>query len=266
MWTRHRGQVARPVMRPTGGRCQDRLVSYYKRDLARVHHLGFAFHADLCAPGILGLLEPILSRRGLVVELGCGSGLLTRYLIDAGHRVLATDASPAMLDLARQHVPEAEIEQLVLPDDRIPDADAIVSIGHVLNYLPSEVALERALADVGRAVRAGGLFALDLCDLRWGAERRGAPAAGWASEDWALVTEFSVPAADRFVRQMAIFTRNEDGSWRRDDERHDNVLVDTSRIPALFAEHGIEAVVGDSFGDETLPTGLRVVIGSRWTA
>ena len=28
---------------------------YYRDDLALVHHLGFGFHADMCAPGILRL-------------------------------------------------------------------------------------------------------------------------------------------------------------------------------------------------------------------
>jgi len=69
---------------------------YYRDDLALVHHRGFGFHADMCAPGIVALLGPVRDRRGLVVELGCGSGLLTRHLLDAGHRVVATDASPAM--------------------------------------------------------------------------------------------------------------------------------------------------------------------------
>ena len=110
---------------------------YYRADLALVHHLGFGFHADDCAPGILELLAPVRERDGLVVELGCGSGLLTRFLVDAGHRVVATDASPAMLDLARAYATGAqEIRELVLPDDSIPQADAIVSIGHVLSYLP----------------------------------------------------------------------------------------------------------------------------------
>ncbi len=84
---------------------QDVAVTYYRKDLARVQHLGFGFHAHLCAPGILKLLEPRLREQGLVVELGNGSGLLTRYLVDAGHRVIATDASPAMLDLASRYVP-----------------------------------------------------------------------------------------------------------------------------------------------------------------
>jgi len=51
---------------------------YYRSDLALVHHRGFAFHGDLCAPGILELLEPVLASDGLVLEVGCGSGLLTR--------------------------------------------------------------------------------------------------------------------------------------------------------------------------------------------
>src|SRR5215216_6752506 len=70
---------------------------YFRRNLARTHHLGFGFHAEECALGVLRLLEPVLAHSGLVVELGCGSGLLTRHLIDAGHRVVATDASPDML-------------------------------------------------------------------------------------------------------------------------------------------------------------------------
>jgi SAM-dependent methyltransferase len=135
---------------------------YYRADLALVHHLGFGFHADDCAPGVLELLAPVRERDGLVVELGCGSGLLTRYLVDAGHRVIATDASPAMLDLARAYATGAqEIRELVLPDDSIPQADAIVSIGHVLSYLPDPEAIDRALVAIAEALRPGGLLAID---------------------------------------------------------------------------------------------------------
>lgn len=237
---------------------------YYRRDLALVHHRGFAFHADETAPGIVRLLEPVRKRDGVVVELGCGSGLLTTHLVGAGHRVIATDASPAMLELARATVGAgAETRLLALPDQSIPAADAIVSVGHVLNYLADEAAIERALGAIADALRPGGVLAIDLCDLEYGAARRDVATRGWVSDDWALVTAFSTPSPDRFIRQMAIFSRNDDGSWRRDDERHDNVLVDTSRVPALLAEHGVEAIVGRSFGEEELPVGLRTIIGER---
>ncbi|HEY7692308.1 MAG TPA: class I SAM-dependent methyltransferase [Gaiellaceae bacterium] len=241
-----------------------RVDPYYRPDLALVHHLGFGFHADACAPGILTLLEPVRARHGLVLELGCGSGLLTRYLVDAGHRVLATDASPAMLELARETAPGAEeIRLLALTDDDLPECDAVVSVGHVLNYLSDEAALDRGLLAAGRALRPDGLLALDLCDLRWGQARLGAANYSRVENEWAIVTRFDLPSPNRFVRHIVTFLRNDDGTWRRDDERHENVLVDTSRVPALLSTVGVTAEVRASFGDEQLPEGLVVVSGRR---
>ena len=237
---------------------------YYRRDLALVHHLGFGFHADGVAPGILAILEPVRERGGLVLELGCGSGLLTKYLVDAGHRVLATDASPAMLDLAREHAPGVEdVRLLVMPDDPLPEVDAVVSVGHPVSYLDTKDAIERAMVAIADAVQPGGVFAFDVCDLEWGTARQGLTNQGRVGDDWAIVTELSMPSPDRYVRQMATFLRNEDGTWRRDDERHDNALIDTSEIPALLEPRGVEVEVRDSFGDEQLPVGLKAVVGRR---
>jgi SAM-dependent methyltransferase len=237
---------------------------YYRPDLALIHHLGFGHHADLCAPGLLALLEPVRQRDGTVLELGCGSGLLTRYLVDAGLRVIATDASLAMLELARDHLHDgAELRRLVLPDDPIPAVDAVVSVGHVLSYLPTEAAIDRALTAAAGALRPGGLLALDLCDLAWAEARTEAPPYVQRHDDWALMTEYSIPSPDRFVRDMTTFIRNPDGSWRRDDERHVNVLIDTAGIPKVLARHGVEATIAPAFGTETLPAGLIAVIGRR---
>ncbi len=248
------------------GDMDSRGAPYYRQDLALVHHLGFGFHADLVAPGILGLLEPIRESNGLVVELGCGSGLLTRHLTDAGHRVMATDASPAMLALAHETAPDVDrFAQLVLPDDAIPACDAIVSVGHPFSYLPDEESIDRAFVAAAEALRPGGVLAVDICDLEWGQTRQDAPNLGRVGDDWAIITEFTMPSPARFVRQMAVFLRNPDGSWRRDDERHDNVLIDTTRLPGLLADHQVDATVATSFGTETLPVGLRAVIGHRHT-
>ena len=135
----------------------------------------------------------------------------------------------------------------------------------MLSYLPDEDAVWRGLSRLAQAVKPGGVVALDICDLEWGRARQGAPTQGWVTGDWALITQFSVPTAERFIRQMAVFTRNDDGSWRHDDERHENVLIDTSAIPEVLARNGIEATVRNSFGGEELPPGLRTVIGTRPT-
>jgi SAM-dependent methyltransferase len=237
----------------------------YRHDLALVHHRGFGAHAASCAPGIVNFLAPVRARQGLVLELGCGTGLLTRYLIAAGHRVIATDAAPAMLDIARDLVGESaqEVRELALPDDPMPRVDAIVAIGHPLNYLPDAEAVNRALIAMAAALRPGGLLAFDICDLEWGRARGDTPNFASAGPDWAIITEFSVPAADRFIRDIITFLPNPDGSWRRDSEHHENVLIDTTQIPALLREHGIQAIAGPSFGSETNPPGLRVITGRK---
>jgi hypothetical protein len=82
-------------------------------------------------------------------------------------------------------------------------------------------------------------------------------------EDWAIITQFSIPATNRFVRDMTTFVRNVDGSWRRDEEHHENVLIDTAAVPELLARHGVDAEVRSSFGTKELPAGLRAVIGLK---
>ena len=235
---------------------------YYRSDLARIHHEGFAFHAERVAPGILNVLEPTLERGGLVLELGCGSGLLTKHLVDAGHRVLATDASPAMVELARRTVPTVAVEVLRLPDDPLPTADAIVSVGHPLSYLDSEADIDRSLAAMANALENPGVLAFDICDLEWGAHRRGQPPRVWFGDDWVLTTRVSVVGERIFRREMTTFVR-EGELWRRDDETHDNVLIDTGRLPELLARVGVDAEVRQAFGEEELPAGLVAVIGRR---
>jgi SAM-dependent methyltransferase len=240
-------------------------VPYFRPDLARIHHEGFGFHADAVAPGVLAILEPVRVRGGTVLEIGCGSGLLTRYLVDAGHRVIATDASPAMVDLARSYAPGADaVQVLALPHDAVPPADAIVSVGHALSYLDSEADLHASLGALAAALRPGGTLAFDLCDLRWGEVRVGRPPQVWSENDWLLVTRTSVPTPDLFRRDMTMFVRN-DGTdtWRRTEERHDNVLVDTTTIPPLLARHGVDAEVRPAFGDEELLDGLVAIVGTR---
>jgi SAM-dependent methyltransferase len=232
-----------------------------------VHHKGFGFHAAACAPGILDFLAPVRAKQGLVLELGCGTGLLTQELIAAGHQVIATDASAGMLEIARDFLGEAgqalDLRLLTLPDDPLPSADAIVAIGHPLNYLPSANAIDQALVAIAKALRPGGLVALDLCDLEWGTARRDSPNYSDVGQDWAIITRFSMPRPELFVRDITTFVPGADGSWRRDDEHHVNVLIDTARVPALMREHGVHVEVRTSFGTETLPTGLRAIVGHR---
>ena len=237
-------------------------MEYYQHDLALIHARGFGQYADRCAPGILDHLAPV--RGGLVLELGCGAGAMTRHLLAAGHRVIATDASAAMVELARAALgADVDVRQLVLPDDPLPAADAIVSVGHVISYLPDAPAVDRALVAMAGALRPGGVLAFDVCDLELGRIRAGEDPIGRTGPDWAVIAEFSAPAPDRVVRGITTFVPDGAGAWRRGRERHEYVLVDTSLIPVLLASCGVTATVTSAFGTAELPPGLRAVTGVR---
>jgi SAM-dependent methyltransferase len=101
-----------------------------------------------------------------VLELGCGTGEDARHLAAQGIRVTATDASPAMLEHAReknQHTPLAEFHLLdlnYLPDnDFIGPYDGAFSNFGVLNCLEDWHPLAEWLA---ARIRPGGVVALSI--------------------------------------------------------------------------------------------------------
>jgi len=102
-----------------------------------------------------------------------------------------------------------------------------------------------------------------ICDLEFGRARAGEQNVGRAGPDWAAITVFSRPAPEVFVRDVTTFVPDGAGAWRRGSEHHENVLVDTSLIPALLAGHGVTATVGSAFGAAELPPGMRAVTGFR---
>lgn len=236
--------------------------AYYQPDLAWVHHSGYSQHVAATGPGILRLLgEAGLGAGASVLDVGCGSGLLARELLGAGYAVRGVDASPAMIALARVYAPAATFEVVRLPNE-LPAVDAVVSTGHVLNYLDTREDIARALADLARALRPRGLLAIDLMTERFCEARDLREVHARVEDDWAIVTRFSRPAPFRFDRAITVFRRVSE-HWRRSDEQHRNVTFEADDALAILRSHGVDARLRTAFGNETLPTGLVVLAGVR---
>jgi SAM-dependent methyltransferase len=100
--------------------------SYYKSDLAWVHHVGYSHHVEQTEPGVVALLrERGLAPGASVLDIGCGSGLLARQLRAAGYAVRGVDASPAMIELARDYEPGAKFDVVRLPTGLHPGDTAL---------------------------------------------------------------------------------------------------------------------------------------------
>lgn len=137
---------------------------YYKEDLAFIHDAGFSEWAIKSAPGILEVLKQNGVREGLVVDLGCGSGLWARELAKANYGVLGIDISEAMIAIARKRVPDAEFRVASLFTADIPACNAVTSISECLNYtfVSRTERLARLFRRIYKALTPGGVFVFDI--------------------------------------------------------------------------------------------------------
>jgi SAM-dependent methyltransferase len=96
---------------------------------------------------------------GRVLDVACGTGVLTKALADAGANVIGIDASKGYLEGARRHRshPSIAYEQGDIRHMRFDDAtfDAAVST-LALDVLPE---IERVVAEMRRVTRPGGVVA-----------------------------------------------------------------------------------------------------------
>ena len=104
-----------------------------------------------------------LSRNSMILDAGCGAGIVTRGLAKRGHIVIGTDYSYDMLEKAtsvcntdrdlRVKFSQVDVESLPFKDASF---DMVVCLG-VVTYLESE---ERALHELSRLLRPGGVLIL----------------------------------------------------------------------------------------------------------
>ncbi|EON25544.1 methyltransferase type 11 [Nocardioides sp. CF8] len=93
----------------------------------------------------------------IVLELGAGTGKLTRQLVDQGHAVFATEKDPAMLAVLREQVPEVSAK--VADAEQIPANDRSVDVvvaAQAFHWFDHDL----AVPEMARVLRPGGHVAL----------------------------------------------------------------------------------------------------------
>jgi ubiquinone/menaquinone biosynthesis C-methylase UbiE len=112
------------------------------------------------------VLEMLDGLGGRALDIGCGPALMEEALLERGFEVWGVDASPRMIDFARErmaghrmaarcHLSMGDAERLGFAEGFF---DAIVSMG-VLEYLPS---YDGMIAEMHRLLRRGGVAVLTV--------------------------------------------------------------------------------------------------------
>lgn len=137
-------------------------------------------HLDLYNDGynlLLGLLE---RKDASVLDLACGPGNITRYLLNKmpGLKVFGIDLAPAMIELAEKNNPEArfaimDIGAIASLEERF---DAIIC-GFGLPYLNKEAAIQ-LIEDAAALLHPGGLLYLSTMEDDYARSGPEAPSFG----------------------------------------------------------------------------------------
>ncbi len=103
------------------------------------------------------LIPPAERPGAVLVDLGCGAGLLAPHLTGKGYRHLGADLVASALDQAAAH----GVEVLCADVTRLPLADGcadVVCAGELFEHVPDRAA---AVAEACRVLRPGGLLVAD---------------------------------------------------------------------------------------------------------
>ncbi len=133
-----------------------------------------ALTADVEYAAVAKTICSLLTRagidRGLLLDLGCGTGTLSVLLSEAGYEVVGVDRSPDMLSVAQGKALAAGQNILLLCQDMqsldlYGTVDAAVCTLDALNHLPSRAAVEAVLRRVALFLNPNGVFIFDTNTL-----------------------------------------------------------------------------------------------------
>jgi ubiquinone/menaquinone biosynthesis C-methylase UbiE len=114
--------------------------------------------------GIARIRDAFVASLGLrpgdnVLEVGCGTGAVTKRLLATGAQVTAIDRSADMLDAARRRAPGADYRECDVTSAELGGGYDCVVLAFVLHELPTEKR-RTLLPAAARTLRAGGRVAV----------------------------------------------------------------------------------------------------------
>ena len=236
----------------------------YQDDLAYVHDTGFGGFAQNSAPNLLSLFRKSGINNGLVVDLGCGSGIWATALAEAGYQVVGVDQSSAMIEIAQQRVPEATFHVSSFLDFRFPACRAVTALGEVLNYLfdkrNSLKALRRLAEKVFDALEPHGLFVFDVAEP---GRSKGIKHFLKEGPDWSCLVEYDHDdPRGRLTRRIVTYRKIGD-THRRHEEMHVLQLYQGSMLAQMLREIGFRVRLVRSYGKFCLPQKVVGVVARK---
>ncbi len=221
---------------------------FYDTDLAYVHDTGYGDFARSAAIMLKKLFNQEFHTRGLIIDLGCGSGIVAKELLDDNFKILGIDKSHALIEIAKKHAPGGNYVVGSFFETNLPKCIGVVSTSECLNYATNgenDKNLRNLFQNVFAALESRGLFIFDMIepgtceDRKYIVER----------DDW---TMFLHTWEDRelnvLTRDVTLFRKTGE-LYRKSKEVHKARLYPHEQVVSLLEEVGFKVSLFKEYSD-----------------
>ncbi len=197
---------------------------------------------------------------GIVLDLGCGTGVFTRLLSASGYDMIGIDNAPDMLTIAKEQQSESGSDILYLLQDMrefelYGTVAAVVSICDSMNYITDEKDLLQVFKLVNNYLDPGGLFIFDLNTEYKYREVLGDSVIAENREEGSFIWENEYDETTKMNEYALTLFVKENELYRKYEELHIQRAYSLETIRSLLAKAGMEFVaVYDAFTEEPMKT------------
>ena len=197
-------------------------------------------------------MDNILKRHGidngLVLELGCGTGAMTRRMAAKGYDMIGIDISEEMLSLAKERSEGKEDGILYLCQDMrefelYGTVKAVFCVCDSINYMLSSQDLSKVFRHVGNYLDPGGLFIFDMDTAYLYEEILGDNTNIMKHEAGDFIWENTYYPEEMINEvELTLFLKQENSLYRKHKETHVRRTYDVDTIKRLLDSTGLDMI------------------------
>ncbi len=186
---------------------------------------------------------------GLVCDLGCGTGMMTRYMADKGYDMIGVDLSEDMLLCAREYEDSSGrilyLNQDMRELELYGTVGAVVSVCDSMNYITDTDDFCTVLKKVNNYLEKDGLFIFDMKTPYFYANVLGTSVQADNREDAALIWENEYDAEtgiNSYELTMFLADCDTSGMYERYTEYHEQKAYSIEDVKEMIKDSGMELV------------------------